>query len=101
MPRKANIVASDNLLVVSGELVFQTVMTVWEASLPLLANQSALQFDLAGVTLSNSAGVALILEWMKFAKLHNKVIKFHNTPAQLLSIISVSGLETMLKPVLS
>jgi len=92
----AKIHANADSLVVSGELNFATVVSLWRDSLALLVSQTHLNFDLSGVTLSNSAGMALILEWIKYAKNHSKMIRFENIPAQLVSIISVSGLQSIL-----
>lgn len=83
------------LIVVSGELNFTTVAKLWKESLPRLSGYSALNFDLAKVTSSNSAGAALLLEWLKYAKQENKPIQFNNIPAHLSSILSVSGISNM------
>ncbi len=84
------------LIVVSGELNFTTVPKLWKDSLPRLSGYSILNFDLAKVTSSDSAGVALLLEWLKYAKQENKPIQFTNIPAHLSSILSVSGVTQML-----
>jgi ABC-type transporter Mla MlaB component len=43
-----------------------------------------------------SAGVSLLLEWVKFARQSGKTIEFKNISAQLLSIIKVSGIQFIL-----
>ena len=83
---------------ISGSLDFSTVMDLWSASLPLLSNKSALQFDFSHVTSANSAGLALLLEWQRYAKLHQQSISFNNMPAQLVSIITVAGVQHLLMP---
>ena len=60
-------------MIVTGELNFTTVVRLWKDSLPKLATYSSLHFDLAKVTASDSGGVALILEWVKYAKKQNKL----------------------------
>jgi phospholipid transport system transporter-binding protein len=81
---------------VSGELNFTTVVNLWKESLPLLAKAPQLNFDFTEVTSSNSAGLALVLEWMKYAKQYSKPIRFNNIPKQLHSIITIAGLARML-----
>jgi phospholipid transport system transporter-binding protein len=83
-------------IVIIGELNFTTVVSLWNESLPKLAAYPSLHFDLAKVSTKGSGGVALILEWIKYAKRHNKPINFSNVPANLLSILSVSGISNML-----
>src|SRR5688572_24002437 len=84
------------LIVVSGELNFTTVATLWKESLPRLSGYTELNFYLAKVSGSNSAGVALLLEWIKYAKQEKKPIHFTNIPAHLASILSVSGISALL-----
>ena len=80
-------------LKVSGILDFESVVSIWQNSLPLMASCSALQFDFSGITFTKSAGLALIIEWKKWAHLHNKSIVFNHVPAQLISIAEVSGVD--------
>lgn len=91
MKSKSAITYHDNCLLVSGELNFETVVSLWEESLPLLANCPELCFDFSNITQSNSAGLALLLEWMKYAKQASKKITFSHLPMQLNSIASVAG----------
>ncbi len=93
MISQASITVENNHLMISGELNFSTVTGLWNASLALLPQQNELHFDFSKVTSSNSAGLALLIEWLKYAKQKNKVINFKNIPPQLLSIAKVSGIE--------
>ena len=94
---KAAITADEKgQLIVSGELNFATILGLWNQSLPLFINCSHIDIDLSQVTLSNSAGVALLIEWLKYAKQNNKAIAFHGIPAQLQSIAAVAGVALSL-----
>jgi len=98
MTAKASISRKDNHLTVSGDLNFATVVHLWKSSTALMNSGSAtLYFDLSGVTSANSAGLALLLEWLKYAKQKNKSIEFDQIPEQLLSIAKVSGIAEMLR----
>jgi len=94
---RANIAESNTgCLMISGTLNFMTVVELWNASLSFIAKNPALQFDFSKVTAVNSAGLALLLEWLRYAKSHNKMISFDNMPKQLLSIATVAGIEKFL-----
>jgi len=100
-PRKlmilpADIVEQEGCLKVSGNLNFFTVMDLWYSSLPLLRNKNSLQFDFSEVISANSAGLALLLQWQRYAKQHQQTISFNNMPEQLVSIVSVAGIKEML-----
>ncbi len=55
-----------------------------------------LTFDLAGVQRVDSAGLALLLEWLREARRRSKEICFQNIPGQLAAIAKVSGLNDIL-----
>ena len=82
---------------VSGELTFATVMDLWDQSLPYLAKDIDLKFDFAKVAVANSAALALLLEWLKYANQHGKRIAFYHLPEQLQSIAVVSGVASLIK----
>ena len=63
---------------------------MFNTPLPLLT------FDLAGVTRVDSAGLALLLEWLREARRRGKEIRFQNIPEQLAAIAKVSGLSDIL-----
>jgi len=93
MANQAQISEKNGSLEISGELNVASVMQVLSASLELLPKCSKLCFDFSKVTLCDSAGVGLMLQWMKYAKHNSKSIQFKNIPKQLESIIDVSGLK--------
>jgi phospholipid transport system transporter-binding protein len=88
---KAKINCENGCIQVSGALNFATVSDLWNESLAYLNKESELKFDFAGVTQANSAALALLLEWVKFAKQRGKSISFYQLPEQLQSIAKVSG----------
>ncbi|MDR3490760.1 MAG: STAS domain-containing protein [Gammaproteobacteria bacterium] len=96
MANNSNIELKNNSYIVRGELDFTNVNELWKQSLPLLAKETQLNFDFTHVGASNSAGIALLIEWIKYANKQNKKIHFVNIPAQLQSIINVSGIENIL-----
>jgi len=49
--------------------------------------------DFSGIHTSNSAGLALLLEWMKISRQKGHQIKYHNVPAQLMTIAHAYGID--------
>ena len=91
---------SDGLFLLSGELSFSSVPGMLNESQRLLAGHSdsisALTIDLQGVGRSDSAGIALLVEWARNARNKNIAITFVNMPAQMLALARLSGLEAVL-----
>lgn len=81
---------------VSGELTFTTVSDLCVSAPELFASIEVLEIDLAEVTRSDSAGLALLIDWMRSAKQMNKNIVFHNIPTQMLAMAHASGLDELL-----
>ena len=88
--------ASDGRLLLSGELDFTTVTRVNGEALTLLEDADSIRVDLQGIVRSDSAGLALLVEWMRAARRLGKPIQFLNIPQQMLAIARVSGLDEVL-----
>jgi len=86
-----------DLLRVNGELSYATVPDLLEQGAALLAGRSArVRLDLGGVTRADSAGLALLVEWLRAARGRRADIVFRNVPPQMLAIARVSGLDGIL-----
>ena len=81
---------------VAGELTFATVNQIWQQSKALLQKATTIQLNLQNVTQSDSAGVALLIEWAREAQRQKKSIRFLQVPQQMRAIVRVSGLEKVL-----
>lgn len=87
----------DNSYLISGELNMQTVPGLLQQVEPILSSgQDEVCFDLQAVTRSDSAGLALLVEWMQFARQRDRKLSFRNLPDQLRDIARISGLEDLL-----
>lgn len=82
----------DDQLSLSGKLDFQSVAELL-AGEPPWTNGGEIHIDLADISHSNSAGLALLLEWLKKAQQKGLQIKYHNVPEQLLVIARAYGVE--------
>lgn len=79
-----------------GELTFSTVPKLFADSEPLLAAGSHVQVDLAEVVRADSAGLALLAEWVRLAAHGKRAIDYMNTPTQVRALAHVSGLDKIL-----
>lgn len=79
----------------SGNLTFDTVLALREQGRQFLIDHADVQFDLRGVTVCDSSGLALLIDWLRFSKQRGKVISFAHMPEQLLAIAKVSGVDTL------
>ncbi len=78
---------------VTGPLTFDTVHTL--LALPAVEGRDPITVDLAGVPRADSAGLALMLEWLRQARQNNRVLTFTHVPARLQDLIDVSGLSAL------
>jgi len=68
------------------------------AALAARARQETRQetrLDLSGVSASDSAGLALIVDWVRTARAKGVALRLHEVPVQLASIADISGLGTL------
>ncbi len=83
-------------LALSGPLVFATVGEILTASRDLFTGDSDISIDLDGVTNADSAGLALLLEWLRWGQAEGRSLRFTALPDKLLAIARLSGVEDML-----
>jgi phospholipid transport system transporter-binding protein len=78
-----------------GELGFATAAAALPAGLALLG-PGAWVVNLAGVTAADSAGLAVLLEWLAAVSEHGGSLVFESAPAQLMAIARISDLDELL-----
>lgn len=81
---------------VSGDLTIDAVPEYLEQSQTLFSQLAFLRIDLSAVSRSDSAGLALLIRWMREAKASDKNIVFEQMPAQMLAMAEASGLDVIL-----
>jgi phospholipid transport system transporter-binding protein len=79
---------------ISGDLTFSTISKDTVKTLATLCQADALSVDLSRVANSDSAGLALMIEWGKLARSKNIALTFKLIPQQLLNLAKLSGLES-------
>jgi len=75
---------------VIGSLHFTTVSALLTAGVAAINAGRAAVIDLAGVTTSDSAGLALLIEWLSVAKAAGRTLRFDNVPSQLQQLARLS-----------
>ncbi len=81
---------------VSGALTFDSVPALYNDSKGWFAAGSELVIDLVQVERADSAGLALMVEWLRLARLADCRLRFANIPVQVQTLIRVNGLQDAL-----
>ncbi len=92
--------ASEGHYRVAGVLDAATVPQLLRESEARIATASGsdVHIDLGGVTESDSAGLALLLEWLRLAKQRNVKVQFANVPRQVAALARISEVEALILP---
>lgn len=80
---------------VEGELTFASVPRIQDQSLEWFSSPPDI-LDLANVERIDSAGIALIIEWARRARLAGADMKLINVPAGMSSLSTTAGLNLLL-----
>ena len=81
---------------VQGDLDFDSVVALWQATESLFAAGPPARIDLNGVSRANSAGVALLVAWLSRVQSRQQAVMFVNVPPQMRAIIEVADLDAVL-----
>lgn len=82
--------------VLQRDLTFATVNEILSESLPLFAGQTSISINLEQVGESDSAGLALLIEWVSWAKQNDCDIRFENIPQQLKTMAEISEVSGLI-----
>lgn len=78
---------------VEGELTFFNLNKKNITSLDFFKSAKEICIDLAKVTSADSAGLALLIEWIKQCRIADTKLTFKNIPQQLLTLAKLGGFE--------
>ena len=81
---------------VQGDMTFSSVKNLLQRSNELFSSIEALEVDLSQVDHADSAGLALVLEWMAQAAERNARIVFTGIPESMVSIARLCHVESLL-----
>jgi phospholipid transport system transporter-binding protein len=80
----------------SGNMGFGTAGQILKESEGMFEEHTRIEVDLAGVSHTDSAGLALLLEWITWANHTVREIRFLNTPEKLNAIAKTTEVEDLL-----
>ncbi len=81
----------------SGRMSFDTAGQILAKSEELFEEHTLLEVDLSGVTYTDSAGLALMLEWITWANHTVREIRFEGTPEKIDAIAKTTEVDGLLK----
>lgn len=81
---------------VSGALTFDTVPDLYRTSARWFEGAGDITLDLAQVSNTDSAGLALLVEWQRRARDGQRTLRFANVPTQVQTLIRINGLQDAL-----
>lgn len=79
---------------VEGDLTFAAIDKKLVKSFDFLKSASSITIDLSKVRNTDSAGLALMIEWIKMSRHYNTTLTFNNIPEQLQKLATLSGFDT-------
>ena len=89
-------VQSDDRAMLSGELRFDTVGSLLEVGNRVISEGHVAVIDLASVSAGDSAGLALLIEWLSVARSIARPLRYENIPSQLQQLARLSEVEELL-----
>lgn len=85
-------------IAVSGELTFATARDARQIGLLVLqgSNANRIVIDCSGVTRGDSAGLAVLLDWLAWGRRRSRTVSLENLPASLVAIARISEVDGLL-----
>ena len=81
---------------VHGALNADTATDLLEHSERAFQGAGSIDLDLSGVPEGDSAGLALLIEWLRQAKQQKQEFRLHNVPAQIAALARISEVDELL-----
>ena len=81
---------------VRSELTFKSATDILEQSKRLFAEYERISVDMSDVQDADSAGLALLIEWVSWARRFDREIVYENIPQQILAIAQISEVTDLL-----
>lgn len=79
-----------------GDLVFATATQALATGTLAMRSASAWELDLRAIEDGDSAGIAVLVEWLAEARRRAATVVYKDIPPQMLAIARISGLEDLL-----
>jgi phospholipid transport system transporter-binding protein len=79
--------------IIDGDLTFSSLDKKTVNSFAFLTSAKKIVIDLGGVGNTDSGGLALLVEWLKYARGRRVQLQYRNVPEQILNLAKLSGLD--------
>jgi phospholipid transport system transporter-binding protein len=79
-----------------GAMSFESAASALQSGLALIPSSQACTIDLSRVTEADSAGLAVLVEWIATARKRGTTIHYEGMPSQLLAFARISDLDDLL-----
>lgn len=86
----------DGRFALSGEVGFGNAAELLAEGLQRFGAEGPVEVDLGGVTHADSAGVALLIEWVASLRGAGRELRFSAIPRQVLAIARLGGVDEFL-----
>lgn len=86
----------DGRFALAGDLSFGTAEQIRRASLDQFDGQPSIEVNMSRVEMTDSAGLALLLEWIGWANHSDVEIRFLNIPEKILAIAQTAEVDELL-----
>jgi phospholipid transport system transporter-binding protein len=85
-------------IVVTGELTFASARDARQLGVLVLEGSRAprLVIDCSGLTRADSAGLAVLLDWMAWGRRKSRPVSLEHLPASLIAIARISEVDSLL-----
>jgi phospholipid transport system transporter-binding protein len=91
---KLNLINQGNgVFIIDGDLTFATIDKHTVKSFEFLKSSRSITIDFEKVSCTDSAGLALMIEWIKQARHYRTSLHFKNIPEQLRNLAKLSGFD--------
>lgn len=79
-----------------GAMSYEGAGSALQAGLALIPHGSQCTIDLSKVSEADSAGLAVLVEWLATARLRKSTIRYQGIPAQILAVARISDLDELI-----
>jgi phospholipid transport system transporter-binding protein len=86
----------DGGFALSGKLTRENVAEIWTRGVEKFVGQTRIDLNLAKVSICDTAGVAMLVDWLRVARVNGQELRFSGAPEQMLAIARVSDLVQLL-----
>ena len=86
----------DGRFALTGDLSFETAERLLRESEDMFERHTRIEVDLSGVEKADSAGLALLLEWITWANHTVREIRFADMPERILAIAKTTEVDDLL-----